>query len=77
MNLIALALTLNELNSTRLSVMGFSHYSHGVAEIDADNSKVSEPTNTLVLNGGNATAMNVTETIYGRAHADNYTNYMN
>ncbi|MFT5294357.1 MAG: hypothetical protein ACI9YH_000363 [Colwellia sp.] len=75
-NVARTALTLSQLNGTSLSVMDFSHYSHGVAEIDADNSKASEPTNTfqgrLVLNGGNATAMNFSEATSGRGQAGNY-----
>lgn len=72
------ALTISDLNGSSLSMMDFSNYSHGVAEIDADNSNAQEPTNTfqgrLVLNGGNATAMNFDETTSGRAQAGNYNN---
>ncbi len=63
-------LTLAQLNGSSLSMMNFSHYSHGTAEIDADNSNASEPTNTfsgrLVLNGGQKTAMSFNETTPGK-----------
>lgn len=72
------ALTFSQLNGTSLSMLDFSHYSHGVAEMDADNSSASEPGNTfqgrLVLNGGNARVMNFDETTSGRAQAGNYNN---
>ncbi|WP_101757588.1 choice-of-anchor D domain-containing protein [Oceanicoccus sp. KOV_DT_Chl] len=75
-NVARTALTLSQLNGSSLSVMDFSQYSHGVAEIDADNSSAQEPTNTfqgrLVLNGGNPTVMNFNETTSGRAQAGNY-----
>jgi len=75
-NVARTALILSELNGTSLSVMDFSHYSHGVTEIDADNSKAAEPTNTfegrLVLNSGNATAMNFNEVTSERKQAENY-----
>ncbi|WP_019026919.1 choice-of-anchor D domain-containing protein [Colwellia piezophila] len=75
-NVTRSSLTLSELNGTSLNVMDFSHFSHGVAEIDADNSKASEPTNTfegrLVLNGGSPTAMNFNEVTSGRGQAGNY-----
>ena len=77
-NVARSALTLSELNATSLGVMDFSHYSHGVAEIDADNSKAAEPTNTfegrLILNSGNATALNFNEVTSGRGQAGNYNN---
>ena len=69
-------LTFSTLNGSSLSMMDFSHYSHGVAEIDADNSNASEPSNTfqgrLVLNSGNARAMNFNEETSGRSQAGNY-----
>ncbi len=70
------ALSLNELNGSNLSVMDFSNYSHGVAEINADNSKAQEPTNTfqgrLVLNNGSATSLTFNEVTSGRGQAGNY-----
>jgi len=75
-NVARSALTFSALNNTSLNMMDFSNYSHGVAEIDADNSSAQEPSNTfqgrLVLNSGNATAMNFSETTSGRAQAGNY-----
>ncbi|QDP02760.1 choice-of-anchor D domain-containing protein [Thalassotalea sp. PS06] len=75
-NVARTALTISELNGSSLSVLDFSHYSHGVAEIDADNSNAQEPTNTfegrLVLNSGNATALNFVERTSGRGQAGNY-----
>ncbi len=72
------ALSFNDLNGTSLSMLDFAHYSHGVAEIDADNSNARQPSNTfqgrLVLNSGNSTAMNFNETTSGRAQAGNYNN---
>lgn len=69
-------LTFGQLNGSSLSMLDFSAYSHGVAEIDADNSAAMQPSNTfagrLVLNGGNATALNFDETTPGRAQAGNY-----
>ncbi|MGS2720854.1 choice-of-anchor D domain-containing protein [Paraglaciecola aestuariivivens] len=70
------ALTFANLNGSSLSLLDFSHYSHGVAEINADYSNAREPSNTfegrLVLNSGNPTAMNFNETTSGRAQAGNY-----
>lgn len=70
------ALSFSALNGTNLSMMDFANYSHGVAEIDADNSSAMQPSNTfqgrLVLNSGNPRAMNFNETTSGRAQAGNY-----
>jgi hypothetical protein len=70
------ALTFSALNSSSLSMLNYSNYSHGVAEIDADNSNAREPSNNLqgrlVLNGGNARQMSFNETTSGRAQAGNY-----
>jgi CubicO group peptidase (beta-lactamase class C family) len=75
-NVSRTALTLSELNGSSLSTTNFSNYSHGVAEIDADNSSAQQPTNTfqgrLLLNGGNTTGLNFTEVTSGRGQAGNY-----
>ena len=70
------ALTLSQLNGSSLSMMDYSSYSHGEAEINADASKAQEPTNTfqgrLVLNGGANTSMSFDETTSGKSQAGNY-----
>ena len=71
-------LSLNQLQGSSLAMMDFSHYSHGVPEINAENSSAKQPSNTfqgrLVLNAGNSTLMNFNETTSGRAQAGNYNN---
>lgn len=70
------ALTLSQLNGSSLNMMSYHHFSHGETEINADNSKAKEPSNTfqgrLILNGGSKTVMNFNETTSGRAQAGNY-----
>lgn len=75
-NVTRTALTLSELNATSLSMMSYDNYSHGETEINANNSKAKEPTNTfqgrLILNGGANTSMSFNETTSGRGQAGNY-----
>jgi len=63
-------LSLAQLNTSSLSMMDFSHYSHGTSEIDADNSNASEPSNRfegrLILNSGNKSPMSFNETTPGK-----------
>ena len=72
------ALSLSQLKGSSLSMMDYSSYSHGVAEINADASKAKEPTNTfqgrLILNGGENTSMSFSESTSGKAQAGNYKN---
>lgn len=75
-NVVRSALTFSELNGSSLTMLDYSAYSHGEAEINADNSDAKEPSNTfagrLVLNNGNPTALNFDETTSGRGLAGNY-----
>ncbi len=75
-NVSRTALTLSQLNGSTLSMMDFSHYSHGTSELNADNSHAKEPSNTfngrLVLNQGNSTALNFVERTSGRGIASDY-----
>ena len=70
------ALSIAQLNGSSLSMMSYDHYSHGVAEISADNSKAKQPSNTfqgrLVLNGGANKVMSFDERTSGRGQAGNY-----
>ncbi|MDN3639161.1 choice-of-anchor D domain-containing protein [Simiduia curdlanivorans] len=70
------ALSYAQLNGSSIGMVDFSQYSHGTSELNADNSKAKQPSNSfsgrLVLNAGNDTALSFNETTSGRAQAGNY-----
>lgn len=75
-NVTRSGLTFNQLLGTSLAMMSYDNYSHGTAEINADNSKAKQPSNTfqgrLILNSGANTTLSFDETTSGGAQAGNY-----
>jgi len=69
-------LSIAALQGSFLSRISFAHYSHGVAEIDADDSQAMEPNNEfsgrLILNSGNVLDLNFDERTSGKAQAGLY-----